>query len=164
MLWPQPTVHIRSAHVCWSGVGYPNLSAPQAQGSCLSLSPTGSYCLLPGLVAMSGPCSAGFHCAQGASLPNPTDRITGDLCPPGHFCPQGSPRPTPCPRGESLVDEHRLCRGLLWAREGKGVKTQTQQGSWGRLQKNPPDCSRRALSRLDPHSVGLVGGVMNGVI
>lgn len=80
--------------------GAPNLSLPHNWGSCLFLSPIGSYCLLPGLVAVSGPCRAGFHCTQAAAVPNPTDGITGDLCPPGHFCPEGSPRPIPCPPGE----------------------------------------------------------------
>ncbi|XP_011927069.1 PREDICTED: SCO-spondin [Cercocebus atys] len=71
------------------------------QSDCIPCEP-GSYCLLPGLVAVSGPCSPGFHCTQGASVPNPTDGVTGDLCPPGHFCPQGSPQPAPCPPGSFL--------------------------------------------------------------
>ncbi|ELR61474.1 hypothetical protein M91_11522, partial [Bos mutus] len=75
---------------------------PQRRGTqwsdCSPCEP-GSYCPLPGLAAASGPCSAGFYCTKGASVPNPSDGTTGDLCPLGHFCPQGSPRPTPCPPG-----------------------------------------------------------------
>jgi hypothetical protein len=57
------------------------------------------------LVTPSGFCSAGFYCNHGASVPNPTDGITGDLCPAGHFCPQGSPHPVPCSPGRSLGGE-----------------------------------------------------------
>ncbi|XP_078306274.1 uncharacterized protein LOC132680612 isoform X4 [Panthera onca] len=82
---------------CPRGTYKPQRGGAQ-QSDCTPCEP-GSYCLLPGLVAVSGPCSAGFHCTQAAAVPNPTDGITGDLCPPGHFCPKGSPKPTPCPPG-----------------------------------------------------------------
>ena len=119
MLWPQSTGPIRSAYICWGwgrGTAIPPSTTPKPWGPCHFLSSTGFYCLLPGLAAVSGPCGAGFHCTRGSSVPNPTDGITGDLCPPGHFCPQGSPRPTPCPPGESPTGEHQQCKvhsGLL---------------------------------------------------
>lgn len=122
-MWGAPELDMGAPS--WIGV-------PRIQEPCLSVSPAGSYCLRPGLVAVSGPCHAGFHCTRGASVPNPTDGITGDLCPPGHFCPQGSPRPTPCPPGESLTDGHQqagVCSGAL---RGEGL-----QRLPGETQKNP---------------------------
>lgn len=92
---------------------------PKPWDPCLFLRPTGSYCLLPGLAAVSGPCGAGFHCTRGSSVPNPTDGITGDLCPPGHFCPQGSPRPTPCPPGKSPAGERPQFILLLALEKGR---------------------------------------------
>lgn len=83
---------------------------------------TGSYCSLPGLATVSGPCSPGFHCTWAASVPSPTDGITGDLCPPGHFCPQSSARPTPCPPGESysmLAQHGEGHRDVKCATEGQ---------------------------------------------
>lgn len=84
----------------------------------------GSYCLLPGLVTPSGFCSAGFFCNHGASVPNPTDGITGDLCPSGHFCPRGSPHPVPCGPGRSLECEV-CCRPLEELRP-------SLRGLWGK--------------------------------
>lgn len=110
----------------WGAVPIRSLP-PNSWGPCLSLFPAGSYCLLPGLAAVSGPCSAGFHCTRGASVPNPTDGITGDLCPPGHFCPQGSPRPTPCPPGGSPMGQHQQCGSALGSGEGRGMEARP----WG---------------------------------
>lgn len=71
----------------------------------------GSYCLVSGLLTPSGLCSPGFYCNHGASVPNPTDGITGDLCPAGHFCPPGSSRPVPCAPGRSPMGE--ICSRTL---------------------------------------------------
>ena len=46
----------------------------------------GSYCATPGLPSVTGPCAPGYYCARGASLADPTDGITGDICPPGRYC------------------------------------------------------------------------------
>lgn len=40
----------------------------------------------PGLSTPSGPCQAGYFCAQGAASPTPEDGLTGASCPPGTFC------------------------------------------------------------------------------
>lgn len=34
----------------------------------------------------SGECTAGFYCKGGAVLPNPTDEVTGNICPAGTYC------------------------------------------------------------------------------
>lgn len=96
----------------------------------------GSYCLLPGLVTPSGFCNAGFFCNHGASVPNPTDGITGDLCPAGHFCPQGSPHPVPCGPGRSLGCEvcsrplEKLRRSLrgLWGKDTEETLQEAEAG------------------------------------
>lgn len=41
---------------------------------------------LPGLSMPSGECTAGFYCKGGAVLPNPTDDVTGNICPEGTYC------------------------------------------------------------------------------
>ena len=46
----------------------------------------GSYCATPGLPSVSGSCDPGYYCARGASRSDPTDGITGDICPPGRYC------------------------------------------------------------------------------
>ena len=55
----------------------------------------GSYCESPGLVEVTGNCSAGYYCPGGQSVPEPVDYP----CPPGDYCPVGSPRPSKCGRG-----------------------------------------------------------------
>ncbi|CAK7320737.1 hypothetical protein VULLAG_LOCUS22832 [Vulpes lagopus] len=107
------------------------------QSDCTPCEP-GSYCLLPGLVAVSGPCRAGFYCTQAAAVPNPTDGITGDLCPPGHFCPEGSPRPIPCPPGSlqpipgatSREDCQPCPPGWFCSRAGLSFPEAPCEGGW----------------------------------
>ncbi|KAG7455700.1 SCO-spondin-like isoform X1, partial [Solea senegalensis] len=57
-------------------------------GECL-VCPAGQFCGSEGLVEPSGPCAAGFLCLMGSTVSNPTDNITGSLCPPGIFCEEG---------------------------------------------------------------------------
>lgn len=57
-------------------------------GQCL-VCPSGQFCGSEGLIEPSGQCAAGFLCFTGAKMPNPTDNITGSLCPPGGFCQGG---------------------------------------------------------------------------
>ena len=59
----------------------------------------GSYCEIAGLANATGPCDAGYFCNSDAQQPDPTDGVTGDVCPTGHFCPQGTGIPNPCPSG-----------------------------------------------------------------
>ncbi|XP_021231890.1 zonadhesin-like isoform X5 [Numida meleagris] len=59
----------------------------------------GFYCNASGLSVPSGECSAGFYCKGGAVLPNPTDDVTGNICPAGTYCTAGSAEPKLCPAG-----------------------------------------------------------------
>ncbi|XP_044928344.1 SCO-spondin isoform X2 [Mustela putorius furo] len=126
------------------------------QSDCTLCDP-GSYCLLPGLVAISGPCRAGFHCIQAAAVPNPTDGITGDLCPPGHFCPKGSPRPTPCPPGSLLpipgATSQEDCQpcpgGWFCSRAGLSFPEAPCEGGWF--------CPRASVSGHSPGTLCPVG-------
>ncbi|XP_043532727.1 zonadhesin isoform X4 [Chiloscyllium plagiosum] len=65
---------------------------------CITCTP-GFYCDTEGLETPTGPCSPGYFCLYGATLPNPVGDLYGDKCPPGHFCPSGSISPRPCPLG-----------------------------------------------------------------
>ncbi|XP_032305021.1 zonadhesin-like isoform X2 [Coturnix japonica] len=59
----------------------------------------GFYCNASGLSMPSGECTAGFYCKGGAVLPNPTDDVTGNICPVGSYCTAGSAEPKLCPAG-----------------------------------------------------------------
>ncbi|XP_041098352.1 SCO-spondin [Polyodon spathula] len=72
--------------------------------------PPGAYCNGSGLSRPSGSCSAGYYCSGRASQPNPTDKLTGNRCPPGSFCGFGSGDPQLCLPGtfsrvQGLVSE-----------------------------------------------------------
>lgn len=41
-----------------------------------------------GLAATAGQCQAGYYCAGRADRADPTDGVTGDICPPGRYCGQ----------------------------------------------------------------------------
>ncbi|XP_023933458.1 uncharacterized protein LOC106181652, partial [Lingula anatina] len=56
----------------------------------------GFYCDTPGLASPAAPCNQGYYCTLGASVGNPTDNVTGNICPEGHYCPAGSSAPQPC--------------------------------------------------------------------
>ena len=35
---------------------------------------------------MTGSCKAGYYCARGSNREDPTDGVTGDICPAGRYC------------------------------------------------------------------------------
>ncbi|XP_028563977.2 uncharacterized protein LOC114585457 [Podarcis muralis] len=59
----------------------------------------GFYCGAPGQTTPSGRCEAGFYCWSRAVSPQPTDGVTGNICPPGAYCLPGSSITTLCPPG-----------------------------------------------------------------
>lgn len=40
----------------------------------------------PGLANVSGSCKRGYYCTLGAKQRDPTDGITGNICPAGRYC------------------------------------------------------------------------------
>ncbi|EDO40914.1 predicted protein, partial [Nematostella vectensis] len=80
------------------GLCQPGYYCPQESSSQL-ICPGEFYCGSTGLDAPSGNCSAGFYCISGAKVPNPTDGVTGNVCPAGSYCPSKSQMHTPCPPG-----------------------------------------------------------------
>ena len=52
----------------------------------------GKYCATPALADVTGDCDPGFYCARGASRADPTDGVTGDVCPVGRYCGTISPK------------------------------------------------------------------------
>lgn len=56
----------------------------------------GFYCDGLGLVAETGPCTAGYYCPEGQTTGAPTAYV----CPTGSYCPTGSALPNICPRGK----------------------------------------------------------------
>lgn len=45
-------------------------------------------------------CDAGFFCVKGAVRPDPTDGVTGNICPAGGYCPLGAATKSDCPAGK----------------------------------------------------------------
>lgn len=59
----------------------------------------GKYCDTPGLVAVSGSCSAGYICYSASITATPVGQTYGDLCPAGSYCPAGTATVVSCPSG-----------------------------------------------------------------
>lgn len=94
-------------HYCPEGIptptpcprgSYQPIEGKAVSGDCLPCEP-GKYCLIPGQPNVTGSCLAGFYCTIGALESNPTDNVTGNICPIGHYCPIGSSKPLPCNNG-----------------------------------------------------------------
>ena len=92
---------------CVTGSHMPQLCPPGTYGNSTGLRsseeclpcPGGYYCAGFGLPAPTGLCDAGFFCRSRATIPAPTDGITGDICPRGGYCPEGSTVQANCPLG-----------------------------------------------------------------
>ena len=68
---------------------------PAGSTSAIKCTP-GYYCATTGLTTPTGTCLEGYYCTEGASIQNPRDGSSGNICPAGYYCPQGSAYPTPC--------------------------------------------------------------------
>jgi hypothetical protein len=51
------------------------------------------------LTAPQAECDEGYYCMGGASRPEPTDNVTGAICPAGGYCGVGATEPASCPAG-----------------------------------------------------------------
>ena len=56
-------------------------------------------------VADANKCDAGFYCIEGAIRPDPTDGITGKICPAGGYCLRGATSVSSCPSGKYNPEE-----------------------------------------------------------
>ena len=50
-----------------------------------------------------GDCDAAFYCDRGANVSQPTDGVTGGVCPAGNYCPQGTAVPVLCEDGRPFL-------------------------------------------------------------
>ena len=67
-------------------------------GDCIACD-GGKYCERQGLTNYTGECTEGYYCESGANVSEPTDGVTGDICPVGSYCPTGTTLPLPCDDG-----------------------------------------------------------------
>jgi hypothetical protein len=67
--------------------------------------PPGRYCPKRGLTKATEDCDEGFYCMGGSKRPEPTDKITGNLCPKTGYCPKGAEQPKPCEAGTYVIIE-----------------------------------------------------------
>ena len=70
----------------------------KVQSDCINCAP-GYFCAKSGLSEVQGPCNPGFYCLGGAFTSQPSDGITGDVCPLGHYCPNATDTPYTCREG-----------------------------------------------------------------
>ena len=82
---------------CPAGSYQPD-SGKTSFSDCISCKP-GMYCERSGLDAVTGPCNKGFFCKANATKFEPSDGITGDICPVGHYCRVQTSVPSKCPNG-----------------------------------------------------------------
>lgn len=47
---------------------------------------TNSKTMFTGLGAVTGDCRIGYYCGRGSEREDPTDGVTGDICPAGRYC------------------------------------------------------------------------------
>lgn len=66
--------------------------------SCKSCDP-GKYCNGTALIQPTDYCTPGYYCTGNASVPNPLDGVTGNICPAYSFCDGKAPMPTACTIG-----------------------------------------------------------------
>ena len=76
--------------------------------------PVGQYCDSSNLTVPSGDCAAGYFCAGGDAVPNPTGTYPASgPCPAGHYCLEGTTAPTECDSGtfnpSTQADEESDC-------------------------------------------------------
>lgn len=70
------------------------------EGSHEPTSCTGGYfCEGKGKATVTAQCDPGWFCTSGAQVSQPSDGITGDICPQGKYCPRGTEVPKLCPQG-----------------------------------------------------------------
>ncbi|CAC5381825.1 unnamed protein product [Mytilus coruscus] len=74
---------------------------PEASAFAVACDP-GYYCANDRLNETSGKCNPGYYCTSLATVANPTDGTTGNICPEGAYCPEGSTSPTLCQAGYYL--------------------------------------------------------------
>lgn len=62
----------------------------------------GHFCPDERLATPKYECKEGYYCILNASRADPTDNVTGNICPTGSYCPRGSFKHNPCPIGTYL--------------------------------------------------------------
>ncbi|XP_075046430.1 uncharacterized protein LOC142107145 [Mixophyes fleayi] len=108
--------------------------------------PAGFYCGVEGLTEQSGRCLAGYWCIMGAEISNPTDGVTGDVCPAGKFCENGDISGD-CQAGyfcdvRSFRPDQAICPPGFYCPGGTASPVPCDSGTYAPLSgnKSPKDC------------------------
>lgn len=93
---------LRNDNPCPSGT-YGTETGAKGSSNCTDC-PAGFYCETPGMTNWTGLCAPGYYCISGAETRNPSDGISGNICPAGRYCPAGSYMPIACPAGKYALE------------------------------------------------------------
>jgi hypothetical protein len=104
-----PTTYCPAGFYCPSGTIDPiqceiGSYCPASSRNLVSC-PGGQFCDQTQLSEPSGVCMPGFYCSGGANQSNPTDGVTGNICPMGAYCAANSTAPLLCDLGTFLPSE-----------------------------------------------------------
>ncbi|KAM3922961.1 uncharacterized protein RB166_012036 [Leptodactylus fuscus] len=108
--------------------------------------PSGYYCADEGLTEPSGRCLPGYWCIGRAETANPTDGVTGNVCPVGKFCENGDISGD-CDAGyfcdiQSSRSDQTICPPGYYCPEGTPFPVPCDSGTYAPLSGNkaPDDC------------------------
>ncbi|KAG8568304.1 hypothetical protein GDO81_013953 [Engystomops pustulosus] len=115
------------------------------EGECRSC-PSGYYCADEGLTEPSGRCLPGYWCIGRAETSNPTDGVTGTVCPAGKFCHNGDISGD-CDAGficdvQSTRSDQTICPPGYYCPEGTQSPIPCDSGTYAPFlgNKAPGDC------------------------
>ncbi|KAM4652057.1 LOW QUALITY PROTEIN: uncharacterized protein O3C94_014393 [Discoglossus pictus] len=132
-------------HKCPRGTYGPKRQL-KAEAECTSC-PAGFYCAGEGLTEPSGPCQPGYWCIGAAKISNPTDGVTGTVCPKGKFCSSGDLSGKDCHAGyfcdfHSTRPNQKLCPPGFYCPTATEAPLPCDSGTYAPRSgsKGPEDC------------------------
>ncbi|XP_075462631.1 uncharacterized protein LOC142498007 [Ascaphus truei] len=131
-------------HKCPRGTYSPN-SQLMAEAECISC-PAGFFCAGEGITEPTGHCLPGYWCIEGSKISNPTDGVTGKVCPKGKYCISGN-LSGDCQAGyfcdfHSTRRDQKLCPPGFYCPKGTETPLPCDRGSYASHSgsKGPEDC------------------------
>ncbi|KAE8591947.1 hypothetical protein XENTR_v10018612 [Xenopus tropicalis] len=131
-------------HKCPAGTFNPNKQL-MSKADCIPC-PAGFYCAVEGLTQPTGRCLPGYWCIARSQISNPTDGVSGIICPRGKYCVSGN-LTGDCYDGyfcdyHSTRPDQKLCPPGFYCPAGTESPLPCDSGSYAPLSgnKGPKDC------------------------